>query len=158
MRVTAFLIAAASLFVAGSVEPARAAIMLAASWTVTYYLDPSGMQSTTECINFNKTGEVNGVITGNWNSPTFPTWKGQYVQRGQHFAWHGAYTKNGARISTYDAGDFVNADIAAETSIGAFAAGKTGVTTIHTGTATLTQVPSCSGARLHFGLDPMTNE
>ena len=153
---TVLIAMAAAVLLAGGAAPARAANMLAASWMVTYYLDPLGTQGATDCINFNKTGETNGVVSGVWNSPTVPTWNGEWIQKGSHYSWHGFYTKSGAKIATYDVGDFINANLTAEPSIGAVGDGSHGPTTIHTGTATMVQVASCSGLPVRRFSDPMT--
>ena len=154
-RYFAIIAIAASLLCAALAAPASATVTLNATWVVTYYLDPTGAEAGTECINFFGPKTQNGVTTGSWNSPTFPGWTGQWVQRGQHYAWHGFYKKNGAHVATYDVGDFVNANITAETSVGKLADGGNGPMTVSTGTATMMQVPSCTGIAPHRGNEPM---
>jgi len=148
--IPSLLIAAAALFC----TPAQAAHTLNATWLVTYYLDPMGAPGGTECVVFGHNHSSNGVVTGTWTSPTFPSWKGQWVERGQHYAWHGFYTKSGSTVATYDVGDFITATATAETSFGTFTDGAGGPTTLTTGTATMVQVNSCSGMPLHRGQDP----
>jgi hypothetical protein len=133
--------------------PAGAANSLAASWTVTYYLDPLGTQGATQCINFKKTGETNGITTGTWKSPTLAGWNGQWVQKGQHYSWYGAYAQSGATIATFDSGDFINANLTAEPSFAMFTTGAKPLTQ-SSGTAIMQQVPSCSGMRVRHGANP----
>ncbi|MBV9647880.1 MAG: hypothetical protein JO043_10490 [Candidatus Eremiobacteraeota bacterium] len=132
-----------------------AANSLAASWMVTYYLDPYGTAGGTQCVNFKKTAETNGVITGTWRSPTFPSWNGQWVQKGQHYSWYGTWRQSGANGASFDVGDFITANVTAESSSGSFTTGAKPVTQT-TGTATMTQVASCKGIPVSRSSNPTT--
>jgi hypothetical protein len=136
--------------------PASAIVPLNATWIVTYYVDPTGAAAGTECVNFHKHADSNGVVTGTWNSPTFPGWTGAWVQKGQHYSWYGQYEASGQTVASYDSGDLINPDIGAEPSAGFFAIGTAKPTPISTGTVTLMQVPSCSGLRVHHGPHPFS--
>jgi len=140
----------------GGAQPVSAASGLAASWLVTYYLDPTGSMGSVQCVNFGKTGETDGVARGLWHALTLSGWKGEWVTKGEHFAWHGAYTANGETTVTYATGDFINRDQAAVTSAASLKLTSSGVVTRTTGTATMVQVARCSGAPLHRGTDPMS--
>jgi hypothetical protein len=123
--------------------PARAASSLAASWMITYYVDPTGAPGSMVCVNFNKTGEGHGVITGTWTSPSISGWSGQWAQKGQHFEWYGYYTLSGKTVATFDSGDMLNPHAASETSaVANIVTGSPG--TLFTGTATLQTVRACS--------------
>jgi hypothetical protein len=154
MRNIFLALAALPLAIAAVAVPAKAFNHLNASWMVTYYLDPFGSTGATECVNFKKTAETNGVVTGTWKSPTFPTWNGQWVQKGQHYSWYGTYSQSGQTFATFDVGDFLNANATAETSTGVFMVGASKPVTVDTGTATMVQVPSCSSAPVHRGPNP----
>jgi hypothetical protein len=150
MKRFAFVLCA-GLACAAVAAPASAFTPLNASWMVTYYIDPLGGQGATHCINFNKTGESSGVIVGKWFATTLKGWHGEWSQKGQHFQWHGFYGKT----ATYDVGDFVNVNIAAEASAAAFALNPNGrVVTLDTATATLVQVRTCPKAQVQTGLSP----
>jgi hypothetical protein len=148
-RILGFAVAVA--FIGAVAAPASAFIGLAASWMVTYYIDPTGSMGATQCINFNKTTESHGVITGTWNSPTFSGWSGQWVQKGEHYAWHGFYTSTSA---TYEVGDIINRNVTAETSAATLSFGSGGTTTLDTATATMVQVKNCPTGRFHKGPSP----
>ena len=114
------------------------------------------MPGSQQCVNFFKKAEKNGVITGTWNSPTLSGWSGEWVQRGQHYAWHGSYVApTGATVVTYDSGDFVNANLTAETSIASLIVANGVTTTNATGTATMTQVPKCAAGTRARPADPL---
>jgi hypothetical protein len=153
VMVFGIVIATGSL--AGLRSPASAGHGLAASWLVSYYLDPTSQPGATACINFNKKSESNGVIIGTWASPSIAGWKGHWVSKGQHFAWYGAYTANGNTYSTYDVGDFITTTGAAETSSGVFQVSPGAPLTVNTGTALMTLVSSCKGAPPHRSPNPM---
>jgi hypothetical protein len=152
---TALALVATLGWFAGLAAPASAITPLNATWMITYYLDPLGTTGATECINFHKKADISGVVTGTWNSPTFSGWFGQYVQKGQHYSWYGTYSQSGQTYATYDAGDFINANITAEPSIGVFSTGARKPTTVYTGTATMVQVQSCSGMPVYRGASPV---
>ena len=135
---------ASSLFAAVA-SPALAGHGLAASWLVTYYLDPNSQQGSTVCVNFNETSDKQGVITGTWNSPSISGWSGQWVAKGQHFQWYGAYNVSGQIFATADAGDFITKTAAAETSATVFRITPSGPVTVNTGTAVMTAVKNCNG-------------
>jgi hypothetical protein len=128
--------------------PASAGATLNASWIVTYYSDPSDAQYGTQCINFQKTGGKDGETVGKWSSPTLAGWSGYWIQKGEHFSWYGSYVANGVTYATYDAGDFINTSLAAESSAGAFDAANG--SPLFTGTATLALVKKCSEASSPF--------
>lgn len=157
LRLIAALVAFAPLSLVLTASPASAVHTLNATWIVTYYIDPTGVTGATECINFHRKSEVNGVITGIWNSPTFPGWTGQWVEKGQNYSWYGTYSYASQTYATYDTGEFINSNMTAEPSIGAFSTATPPVT-LFTGTATMVQVPSCSGMRTHHGPHPLVSE
>jgi hypothetical protein len=154
-RILASTLGAVPLALAALAAPAAAIIPLNASWMVTYYIDPSGSSGGTQCINFRKKSDAGGVVTGTWDSPTFPGWSGEWVQKGQHYSWYGKYANaQGVNVATYDAGDFITATITAEPSIGAFMPDGTKPVSVYTGTATMLQVASCNGMSVRRGATP----
>lgn len=153
MRTRFIVIAGLCAALIGTAVPASAGGGLAASWLVTFYLDPTGAMGSTQCINFAAASNVNGIGRGKWRSPSRTGWHGQYVQRGQHFAFHGSYAANGATFVTYAAGDFINSNIAAVTSAATLKTTATGEATHNTGTATMVQVPNCREGPAHAGVD-----
>ena len=158
-RIVSVGMIAASLALASShAQPARGATLLAASWVVTYYLDPTGARGSQQCVNFYKKTASNGVKMGTWKSPTLPGWSGEWIQRGQHYQWHGSYVgPGGPTVVTYDVGDFVNDNITAETSVASLIVSNGVTSTNSSGTATMVQVPSCKGQPSHAAhpIDPL---
>jgi hypothetical protein len=154
-RVLASALTALPLALAALAAPASAIIPLNASWVVTYYLDPAGTSGGSQCINFRKKSDANGVVSGTWESPTFPGWTGEWVQKGQHYSFYGKYASaQGVTVATYDTGDFITATITAEPSIGAFMPDGTKPVAVYTGTATMLQVSSCNGMPVRRGATP----
>ena len=151
-------IAFGSILLAAAASPALAIHSLAGTWLVTYYLDPTSTQGSTQCINTRKTGETNGVISGTWSSPTLQGWRGQWTEKGQHYEWHGTYVVSGTTYATFDVGDFITPLATAETSAATFQAAPTGPTTVSTGTATMTMVANCHSAPIHHGPNAMDGQ
>jgi hypothetical protein len=61
------------------------------NFNVTFFLEPSRATGATQCLVFKSVpGTVAGVPTsGTWTSPTFPGWKGQWIQLGDHVRFFG---------------------------------------------------------------------
>jgi hypothetical protein len=60
---------------------------------------------------FKATGNVAGEPkSGTWTSPTFPTWKGQWIQEGSVIYWYGT---TGSSLATADQGEIVSSASAA---------------------------------------------
>lgn len=164
MRLSAIAAAAAIAFtgsLSATTLPAVAGRGLSESWLVTYYLDPSSTTGNTVCVNFGKGKDASGVITGTWSSPSISGWKGQYVVKGEHFAWHGSYTASGVTYATYDVGDLISAaggasTGASETSAGVVQVTPNGPATVSTGTAFLSATASCNGSPVRHASNPMT--
>jgi hypothetical protein len=152
VRPFAFALVLAAFGLASAPLEAFAASTLAGVWQITYYLDPTGSVGSTQCIVVNVKSHANGVRAGKWFSPTLKGWHGEWVQKGEHFAFHGFTSSN---VATYDVGDLINPNLASETSAGVLSYAKGSVTTVDTGTAALVMVSSCTGASSRGGDDPM---
>ena len=67
-----------------------AAQNLAGSWKITFFLEPGHSTGATQCIVFTQTGGIVGEPkSGTWVAPSFPGWKGQWIQEGDHFRFYG---------------------------------------------------------------------
>ena len=70
--------------------PAMAVPDFTGSWKFSFYLGPNRTPGATQCVVFKATNNVLGQPkSGTWTSPTFSSWKGQWIQEGALIHWYG---------------------------------------------------------------------
>jgi hypothetical protein len=101
------------------------------SWNILFFLEPLRSIGATQCIVFKSVpGTVAGVpSSGTWESPSFPSWHGEWVQLGDHVRWFGvtgglATTESGniSNVNTFGGVSFnhFSGTSAATSSAGSF--------------------------------------
>jgi hypothetical protein len=96
---------AASVFCAPLAQ-ADVAPSIVGSWKVTFYLENTRATGAIQCIVMSSVpGKVAGVPTsGTWTSPTFPGWRGEWIQLGDHVRWFGTTSS----LATTESGNASN--------------------------------------------------
>jgi len=109
------------------------------SWNVTFFLEPNRATGATQCIVFSLVpGTVAGVPTsGTWTSPTFPGWRGQWIQLGDHVRWFGVTST----LATSESGNMENSRIFGGVSFNHFL--KTNAATSSAGSWNAVRVAAC---------------
>lgn len=105
------------------------------AWNVTFFLENTRSTGATQCIVFTLApGTISGVPTsGTWTSPSFPGWRGQWIQLGDHVRFVGvtgslATSESGNVITRNHMGgvsfNHFSATTAANSSAGSFRAAR----------------------------------
>jgi hypothetical protein len=95
------------------VAPAMAVPDFTGSWKFSFYLGSNRIATTTQCVVFKATNNVLGQPkSGTWTSPTFPGWKGQWIQEGALIHWYGT---TGSSLASAFKGEIVSSASAAGT-------------------------------------------
>lgn len=119
------------------------------SWNITFFLEPNHTQGATQCVEFtlNPGSVVGEPLEGQWSSPTFSFWSGDWFQEGEHVQWYGS--TSGA-LATSEYGDLASSQNS-QGKFNHFSLGAPGSSTSSAGAWTGTRVESCSRDAMTFG-------
>jgi len=128
----------------GSREPS-----IVGSWNITFFLEPNHILGATQCVEFtlNPGSVVGEPLEGQWSSPTFTFWSGDWFQEGEHVQWYGS--TSGA-LATSEYGDLASGQNS-QGKFNHFSAQAPGSATSSAGAWIGTRVESCSRDALLFG-------
>jgi hypothetical protein len=112
------------------------------SWNITFFLEPDHTQGATQCVEFtlNPGSVVGEPLEGQWSSPTFISWGGDWFQEGEHVQWYGSTSGS---LATSEYGDLASSQNS-QGKFNHFFLRAPGSSTSSAGAWTGTRVDSCS--------------